>query len=334
MMARLLVGLATVAVLGWFGYWWVGSSAQETALKTWLADRATAGWVADYDTLKVQGFPNRFDTTVTDLHLADPQQGWAWSAPAFYINALSYQLNHIIVVWPEMQKFSTPHETLTLLSENMRASVKFEPNTALALDKTTVEMDGMTLSSTAGWSSTLKKARFSTRQTAGEKFSHDLDFHAQRVKPAQLFKNVVDPGNILPAVFEEMHIGTTLAFDAPWDRLAIEGRKPVLERIDLTDVSAKWGELSFQAIGSVTLDTLGYPTGNIRIRAQNWRDMLKLAVNSGRVPADLVGPIETALTFLARMSGNPDTIDAPLSFSGKTMSLGIIPIGPSPRFRL
>ncbi len=333
-MARLLVSVVTIAVLGWFGYWWVGSNAQETALKTWLADRANAGWVADYNTLEVRGFPNRFDTVITDLHLADPQQGWAWTAPAFYIHALSYKPNHIIVVWPENQKFSTPRETLSLLSENMRASVKFEPNTTLALDRTTIEMDGLTLSSTKGWSSTLKKASFATRQTAGEKFAHDIDFRAQEVTPARLFKNIVDPQNILPAVFEEMHVATTLAFDAPWDRLAIEGRKPLLKRVDFTDVSAKWGELSFQAKGSVTLDDLGYPTGKIRIRAKNWKDMLKLGVNSGRIPADLVGPIETALTFLARMSGNPDTIDAPLSFSGRTMSIGVIPIGPAPRFRL
>lgn len=332
-MARLLVGVVTIAVLGWFGYWWVGSSAQETALKTWLADRAAAGWVADYDSLKVQGFPNRFDTTITDLHLADPQQGWAWSAPAFYIHALSYKPNHIIVVWPETQKFSTPRETLTLLSENMRASVKFEPDTKLALDQTSVEMDGLTLTSTKGWTSTLKKANFATRQTDGEKFAHDIDFRAAEVTPANLFKNIVDPKNILPAVFEEMHIATTLAFDAPWDRLAIEGRKPRLKRVDLTDVSAKWGKLAFQAKGSVTLDDLGYPTGKIRIRAQNWKDMLQLGVNSGRIPADLLDPLETALGFLARMSGNPDTIDAPLSFSGRTMSLGIIPIGPAPRFR-
>ena len=333
-MVRLLVSAVVIAVLGWAGYWWVGSSAKEAALRGWLDGRQQAGWVADYKSLDVRGFPNRFDTTITELQLADPQSGWAWSAPEFYILGLSYQPNHIIVVWPATQKISSPRETITIESENMRSSVKFEPNTTLALDQTIVEIQNMTLTSTAGWTSTLKNAQFATKQNASLPNAHDVDFVAEQVKPARLFKNIVDPSNRLPDVFDKLHIGATLAFDAPWDRLAIEGRKPQLTRLDLTDLNAKWGEIEFEAKGAVDLDSLGYPTGKIRVRAQNWKEMLKLGVSSGALPSELAGTLETALGFLAKLSGNPDTIDAPLNFSNRTMKLGPIPIGPAPQFKL
>ena len=331
-MVRLLVSLVVFATLGWSGYWWAGSSAKDAALRGWLDGRAQAGWVADYKSLDVVGFPNRFDTTITDLHLADPRSGWAWSTPELYILGLSYQPNHIIVVWPETQTISSPRETISVLSNNIRSSVKFEPNTTLALDQTIVEIDDLTMSSTKGWTSTLKHAQFATKQSGTEDFAHVLDFEATEVKPARIFKNIIDPSDLLPDVFDRLHIGATLAFDAPWDRLAVEGAKPLLTRLDLADLTATWGQLEFQAKGSVALDSLGYPTGKIRIRAQNWKKMLKVAVSSGAVPSELASTLETALGFIAKLSGNPDTIDAPLSFSKKTMFLGPIPIGPAPRF--
>jgi len=333
-MVRLLVSLLLFATLGWSAYWWAGSSAKDAALRGWLQGRQQAGWVADYKTLEVEGFPNRFDTTLTDLHLADPKSGWAWTAPKLYINNLSYQPNHIIVVWPQMQVVSTPKETLTVNATNIRSSVKFEPSTKLALDRTVLIVEDLKISSTAGWASTLKKATFTTEQSATEEFAHDVGFQAEMVKPARIFKAIVDPSNLLPDVFDVLRIRTTLAFDAPLDRLTVEGAKPYLKRLDLADFTATWGQLNFQAKGSVLLDRAGYPTGKIRIRAQNWKDMLKVAISSGAVPQELASTLELGLGLLAKMSGNPDTIDAPLSFANKTMSLGIIPIGPAPRFKL
>jgi len=332
-MVRLLVSLVFFACLGWSGYWWVGSTAKEAAITGWLEGRQQAGWVADYQSLDVKGFPNRFDSTLTDLHLADPNSGWAWSAPELYILGLSYQPNHIIVVWPENQTISSPKETINLQASNLRSSVKFEPNTTLALERTVLEIDDLALHSTLGWTSTLKRAKFASMQADGEDFAHHLDFEATDVKPARIFKALVDPSDLLPDVFDRLHIGATLAFDAPWDRLAVEGAKPNLTRLDLTDLTATWGELDFQAKGTVEIDSLGYPTGKIRIRAQNWKKMLKLGVSSGAIPKDLLGPLETGLGFIARLSGNPDTIDAPLSFSNRIMHLGPIPIGPAPRLK-
>lgn len=333
-MVRLLVGLVLFATFGWSAYWWAGSSAKDAALRGWFEGRQQAGWVADFQGLEVAGFPNRFDTTIFDLHLADPQSGWAWTAPELYINNLSYQPNHIIVVWPQKQVISTPLETLSVSATNIRSSVKFEPSTKLALDRTVLIVDDLHISSTANWTSTLKKATFTTEQSATEEFAHDVGFQAEMVKPARIFKAIVDPSNLLPDVFDVLRIRTTLVFDAPLDRLTVEGSKPYIKRLDLADFTATWGQLDFQAKGSVALDRLGYPTGKIRIRAQNWKDMLKVAVSSGVVPQELATALETGLGLLARMSGNPDTIDAPLSFANRTMSLGIIPIGPAPQFKL
>lgn len=330
-MLRGLFTLVFIAAAAWSGYWWLGATAQDTAMRTWLDDRRADGWVSDYSSLEVAGYPNRFDTTVTDLNLADPRSGWAWAAPMFQVLALSYQPNHIIAIWPHEQVVSTPDERISVGASQMRASVVFEANTDLALDRTVLIIEEMTLKSTANWSSSLKKATLTTEQTVEEPFAHDIGFLAEEFRPARIFKAIVDPSDLMPDVFDVFKVRGTIAYDAPWDRHAIEGDKPLVTRIDLDEFNATWGELDFQATGSVEVDRLGYLNGEVAVRAKNWKDMLTLAVNSGVVSQDVSDALAAGLSLIAGLSGNPDTLDAPLSFSNQLMKLGPIPIGPAPR---
>lgn len=333
-MSRWLTILIIIAMAGYSGYWWVGSSAQETGLKTWLEARQADGWVAEYSDLQVQGYPNRFDTKLTDLTLADPVSNWAWSAPVFQINMLSYQPNHIIAVWPPNQKISSPSETIDVRAEDMRASVKFEVDTALALSALTMDMKSVTMASTADWTAAMKSAKLATRQTEGVDFSHDVYFRAEEMKPARVFRNIIDPDGRLPEVFDEVLVDAVVGFDSPWDRHAIEGRKPEVTAIQLKDVTARWGQLEFQAKGALTVDRTGTPSGEVSVRAKNWKEMLSVGVSSGLIPADMAGTLETGLGFLARMSGNPNTIDAPIGFKDGFITLGPIPVGRAPVFRI
>ncbi|MCP5088265.1 MAG: DUF2125 domain-containing protein [Rhodobacteraceae bacterium] len=331
-MARKLVVVILLAAVAWSAYWWVGSTAKDTALRAWLDQQQQAGWVAEYADLKVRGFPNRFDTRIKNLELADPQSGWAWSAPEFQILALSYQPNHIIAVWPQNQTVSSPFERVRVEADEMRASVKFEANTALALDHTILIVDNLKLASTADWVSSMKRATFTTEQTPERDFTYDIGFQAEAVEPAKILKIVIDPDDILPDTFEVLRVRTTAAFDAPWDRLAVEGRKPELTTLEVHDITATWGELDFQAKGTLEIDSIGYPVGKIAVRAKNWKGMLEVAVNSGMLPRDFAGTVEGLLEIVANLSGNSKTIDAPLIFKDGYMKLGPLPLGRAPRF--
>lgn len=333
-MARWLVILICLAVAAWSGYWWVGSGAQQRALTAWLEDRAGDGWVAEYDSLRVRGYPNRFDTRLTGVTLADPRSGWAWSAPVFQVLALSYQPNHVIAVWPPEQKVSSLQETISVTSDDMRASVRFEPNTALALSALTMDMKAVKMLSTDGWTASMKAAQLATRQTAGVAYSHDLHFKAEEMKPARILRGIVDPEGRLPEVFDAVRLDSTIAFDSAWDRFAIEGRKPEITAIEIKDFTARWGELEFQAKGALRVDRAGVPTGDVAVRAKNWQEMLAVGVASGLIPAQLEPSLQSGLGLLARLSGNPDTIDAPLSFAGGKVKLGPVPIGDAPIIRI
>jgi hypothetical protein len=92
--------------------------------------------------------------------------------------------------------------------------------------------------------------------------------------------------------------------------------------------------LHLQAAGEVDVTPEGFPEGEITLKARNWRDMVALAQASGALPEGMAQTVENGLELLARMNGNRETLDVPLSFRGGRILLGPIPIGPAPVLRL
>jgi hypothetical protein len=328
---RKLITLILVVSGLWAGYWFVGSTAVERELTSWLSDRQSEGWIAEFETLNTRGFPNRFDTTITDVRLADTRTGVAWQAAFFQIFALSYKPNHIIAVWPDEQSLSTPYQRIAISNDKMRGSVVFEAGTALTLDRSDLELENFGLRSNLGWSARVGKGQLSTRQTNSNDNSYRIWFEASAVYPSAAMLARLDPASVFPDVFDTLTIDTTLTFDAPWDRFAIEQNRPQITHLNLTELHAIWGNLDLRAAGKLTVDAHGIPSGEITIKAKNWRDMLKIAVDTGAVPNSLIMIVTRALEVLAKMTGDPNTLDAPLTFSNGHIALGLIPLGPAPR---
>ncbi len=331
---RKLLLLLIIASSLWGGYWFVGKSAVETGLRSWIDQRRSDGWAADYTELKTRGFPNRFDTSITDLSLADPATGLAWELPVFQILALSYKPNHIIAVFAQDQVLATPNQRITISNETMRGSVVFEPGTDLTLQRSSFILEDLKFSSSKGWSSSLGSGSFATRQSVAIPLAHDIAFSAQGLSPSTTLRDRLDPTGALPESLETLSLDLTAGFTAPWDRFAIERARPQLTSLDVKNINARWGDLDLRMAGELQVGTDGVPEGKITIRAENWRDMIALAKNSGSLSDGLASGLERALALVAGMSGDKDVLEADLTFSRGRMSLGILPLGPAPKLIL
>lgn len=333
-MRTLLIVILLVAG-GWAGYWIIGSAGVTATFERWFEARRAEGWVAEYETLDTRGFPNRFDTTITEVTLADPDSGLVWDAPAFQILALSYRPNHVIAVWPDTQGLATPQQKFDIQSEDMRASLVTRPAPRLPLDRltltaTTIAIRNMDDSQPTRADSVTLAAERSPGAEAGYRFG----LNAEGLSPALDWRAKLDPGGTLPDQFDSFRADVTIGFDKPWDISAIEDARPQPRQIRLRLAEARWGRLELQAAGSLDIDSAGRPTGEIVIKARNWRDILGLAVASGALPQGLADTIEDGLTLVAGLAGNPRTLDIPLTFRNDRIRLGPVPLGTAPRLRL
>ncbi|MGH1457912.1 MAG: DUF2125 domain-containing protein [Paracoccaceae bacterium] len=332
---RKLIGLVIVAAVLWSGYWFVGSRALRGGLEAWFDTRRAEGWVAEYSDLSLRGFPNRFDSTFTDIALADPATGVAWQAPFFQIFALSYRPNHVIAVWPNDQTLATPLAKFDIHSTRMRASARVAPTNALAIEKAVLEGEDLAIRTRAqGGSLDIGALNLAVERAAGFASRYRFGVTGAGISPSAPMRRVIDPQGRLPQALGDLRADLSIEFDAPWDRYAIERARPQPVQIDVSLAEATWGELQLAAAGALSVDAAGIPTGRITLKARNWPQIITLARQTGALPEPVLNLTERALSTLAQMAGNPKTLDIPLDFKGGLIRLGPLPIGPAPVIRL
>ncbi len=329
---RILLAIVVLAGAAWSGFWVWNAHTRDQLLTQWLEDRRAAGWVAEGD-VRVRGFPNRVDTIVTGLDLADPKAGWSWKAPEFQILSLTYKPYHMILAWPGEQIVASPFDTARITSEKLIGSIVFEPNTRLALDHSTIEMHKVNVAGETGWTAAIGEALFSTRKSidASTPFAYDVDFSAKDLALPGTWIGDLDRAGVLGERIQSGHLAATLVFDRAWERASIEGEPPALLEMRVADAALSWGKLDLRGKGLLRVDAEGFAEGKLDVTARNWDAMLKAAEQSGVLEPALAQTLRGALGLMARLSGQGDSVSLPLSFEDGRASLGPVPIGPAPR---
>ncbi|MEM8572244.1 MAG: DUF2125 domain-containing protein [Pseudomonadota bacterium] len=327
-----LLAIVILAGLAWSGYWWFMADLRSKALNGWLAERRDEGWVAEAGKLSISGFPNRLDTFVEGLSLADPDQGWFWEAEGFQILSMSWKPQHLIAVWQGEQVVGTPYETIRAESEELRGSIIVNPIAQLELDRSTIEIEGLRLTGDLGWQAEIGQALLATRQAPEtDRFAHEISFQANRLVPPSRWIEQLPASGGLSREMEALALDAIVTFDAHWNRETVETDNPTILAISLDAAEAIWGDLRLAATGELRTDRSGFADGTLEIEARNWSKMLKLAEETGSLSPDLARAIRSGLDVIAMLAGNRDTITIRLRFRNGRSSIGPLVIGPAPR---
>lgn len=326
-MMKRLAFVILLAGLAWSGHWLWGWYSLSTAYEGWFAERRAKGWQADYADMAIRGFPNRHDTTWTELRLTDPESGIGWRAPFFQLFLLSYNRHHAIAAWPDRQLILTPEGEIEVTSDSLQASV-ITSGAEHALERANFAADVLNL--TRG-ESTTALARLRAGVQRGEGAAYDLALSVEGLAlPAALLRAT---GGALPETFHEARLQAQVTFDAPWTLGAAKTR-PQPRSLDLTRAELAWGPMALRLAGDLAIDAAGRATGEVHLQARNWQEMLAVARASGRVSALALDGLEATLGLMAQFSGSPTSLDVTLTLDDGQMRLGPLPLGAAPRLVL
>lgn len=330
-MRKILWGLFWLACL-WCGYWFFGAYTLENGTRAWLDQQRQQGWAADAASVETTGFPLTFETNISDIRLADPHSGVGWKSPALTYSIQAYRLNQVVVDLPNQHRLIAPGQTLDIRSNQMTASLRLRPNTDLALDHAMAQISNLELVSNTGWTSSISQGNLTVTRVDEANASYDIQFDTADWQPGRILKGIIDPQNRLPDVFETVAITARVGFDRPWDRRALERRRPQPKTINLKLADATWGQLSLGLAGDLVINQRGQATGEVTLKARNWRDILNLSVENGILPSNMAGFLEAALEGLSSAAGPANTLDIPITLQEGQMRMGFIPLGAAPLF--
>lgn len=335
-MLKFLLNFILIAAAAWAGYWFVGARGSRAGFEAWFEQQRGRGWTAEYSNFALRGFPNRFDAGFSDLSLADPRWGIAWKAPFFQILALSYQPNHLIAVWPDRQVLTTPNDSYQITSEDIRASLKLEASTLVGLKKAVVTAVGLVVTPTRQQiePTLAEHINLAAEHIAGTPANYRLGLDVLGLAPAAALVARIDPERTLPKMVSEISADLSVRFDRPWNRKVNENALPQPQHIAIARIEVKWGRLHLQISGELEIDPAGIATGEIRIKARHWRDIMALAVSTGAMTEAAAALVEEALGLMVQSADDPEAVEIPLRFDQGFIYIGPVSLGRAPVLRL
>ena len=326
-MNRKLLIAVVLAMLAWSGWWFWSAHSLRQEFERWFAERRADGWDASYDDLAIRGYPNRLDATFTGLLLADPKANTVWRAPFFQILQLTYKPGHVIAVWPPEQTLSVKGTDYAVTADHLRASLIFDPATGHIL-RANAEATVLNIAPSEGPATALAGLTAAVAEVPAQPRTYRVTLRADAAARSETTLSAVT-GDSLDGVL----LDATLHLDRDWTTRAGDPR-PQPTRVELRLAEYRVGTLDLKLAGDVDVDDRGRMTGRMTVKAENWRDLIDLAEDSGRLSRGVAQTLTRGLGLVAQFSGNPETLDLPLDLDEGRMSLGPIPLGKAPRLRL
>ena len=334
---RFLLSVTFLGAAIWAGYWYLGSNGAEIAIQQWFDQRRAAGWTAEFSDMNLIGFPSRFDTTFTNISLADPVSDYAWDAPFFQLLSLSYRPNHVIAVWPEKQQIKTPAGSYQIQSTKTRASLIADIKPTLPLNRLTFTSEAINIQSENGkygGISARNLALAAERKPITAQPNYRLGLSVEAVQLLSDWRANLNTPVDLPDTLSMATADITVRLNAIPELNAQTITPLQLEEIDLDLIHVQWGDMDIHASGKLNIDINGTLNGGITFKAQNWQQLLTLLQATGGITTEQSETATRILMLAAQQDQNPDTLDIPLHISNGQIYLGPVAIATVPQLPL
>lgn len=326
-----LAKLLIAALLVWSLYWAAAAWGLKRGIAAWFEVQENRGWQAEQAGLETQGYPLRHQTRISRPALADPHSGTAWRADWLELDSPAAWPGHLELHFPATaQRLSYYDQTAVITASGLQASLHLKPGAALELEQMAAVADSWQIARDG--ETVLSGAALDLRAVQSESpETYRITADIREFAPRAAWRRLLAASASLPERFDTLALEMAVAFDMPWDRSALEQRRPQPRRIDLKLADARWGDLRLKATGALTVDDQGLPEGEIALQAENWRGLVLMAERSGALPPSLRNSVERVLGLLASASGNPQNLDITLGFADGYVTLGPLPLGHAPR---
>ncbi|MFP7569685.1 DUF2125 domain-containing protein [Marivita sp. S2033] len=318
-MKRLFAAIL-VATLGYCAWWFYAAHTMRVSVENWFQAQRDQGWTAEYQDLEIRGFPNRTDLTVTGPLLRSPDGQHGWQAPFFQVLSLSYNHAHVIVAWADTQTLFTPSGEVSVGSDGLRASVVREHTQFL---RSNVEASVLNLTlpdhsiALAGVNAALHKVEPS-----------DASYRLALTVDGIALPDLPNSGGLAPESLSNLRADTVVTLSGPLNGSANPAAR--LTHLAVRHSEISYGALTLRITGDADIDPLGYPTGTVTIKADNWRESLNAAREKGDLPPALSDGVIDMLTLLSGLSGSRDALDVTLGLTSGAVFLGPLKIGQLP----
>jgi len=311
----------------WSGYWFIGAQAQEEAYTSLIESSRASGWIVESESLGVQGFPNRFDTSLTGLNFQSPDGDWGWQGESFQIKALSYQPNHVIAVWPGEHVLRTPGGNASFTSAQLRASLVLSAKNNLPLERLQLEGSEIAVVGSPQWTANIGNLNTALFQNDTIATRYRLGVALTDITPPSDLMSLL--GSALPEHINELRLSAQLDFDRAIDRHGFANGtppKPVTAVIEPSRIV--WGPSTLEVEGELRAAANGFIEGYLSFDVLGWQPLYEVFSEASSMST----PNKLTLKRALDGASNGQNLVFTVNFENGEASIGPFTIGPAPTY--
>ncbi len=328
-MIRILIIAVVALSLIWSGYWFLGGRAHRGMVVGQLERAEADGWKITHSGVELNGFPNRFDTTVTELRMESPEGEFIWETPSLQLLTLSYRPNHLIAVLPDKQRFSIFGNSVELTSQGMNASIVVSDPDNLNIERFVFESSKAELEISTGWKGVFDNVLFAVRRSDQDPAKVDAAIRLSSKETRSSNDEADDTEDLIKP--------TTMTGEASLQasreiglNMCKDGHAEI-RRIDVSELKLSRRQSELGVAGSLAFDSNGVSDGQLDITITNGQPLVDEAVEAELIDANVAANIGTVLSLLALTSADPASATAPISINNGRAGIAGIGLYDIPR---
>lgn len=321
-----------IRVAAFWSLWWlIGSIIIQLGVPKLLDLNRENGGRSELTVDSVRGFPGHFGITLSDIALSNPSRTTEWVGDALNVKLRAWNPTHANIIFPPAYRLRTEGVRYTVSSISNETEIAFSPGLTLKFKKLVGAYSDLTIQSSKGASFAVEKAAFDIRPAKATDYGFDINVDISALKLPPQLRREIDLSYSLSDTIALISLDAVVDFDKDWTPFEAGASNPQPTEINLKNFELLWDGLSFSAQGDLEIDRAGQARGTIYLQTENWRRLVELAAANGKISASEKAQAETGLAVL---SGGKDALRVPLVFQDGFMSLGPVPIGQAPVFRI
>ncbi len=315
--AVLAVLAVIVVAAAYSAYWFVAAGWLRDGVDAWSEARRAEGLAVERQGLELSGFPFRLVAEIAAPKIERPR-AWSWSAERLVIVARPWSFGQLRLVLPREQRLTQRRGTgaarvFTLAAQRGFVLLTFGSG---RLDGVTVEAAGVALA-TADDEIRLGRLDASGLRTSAAAIDLDIAIEDLVLPP-----RVRAP---LGRKIARLAVDGTIEGEVPAAPIAdaLAAWSAAGGRLDPGHVAVRWGALSVDAVGTLTLDDELRPLAAMTAEIVGYAAVLEALAKTGAIKARDASLATIALGLLAKPGPNgARVLTVPLTAQNGTLYVG------------
>ncbi|MGB5866150.1 MAG: DUF2125 domain-containing protein [Sulfitobacter sp.] len=313
--------------LAWVAWWAAATTGLQRGIADWLDTQRAQGVEVSVDDISRAGFPLRIAARVDGITVVDPLT--TLRAPQVTISTPFYWPGHARVAASAPAALETIRGAAVIDWSLAQGNLRLRPNNALQLESMQAQGQNISVDLVEGRILGIADLRVRVDQALTPEV-YNITLSGAELTPGSIIRQALRLPAEWPEAFDTFAAQMTVGFDRPWDRSILGQSRPQPRKIEITQAEAVWADLNLSLTADLDVRD-GVPSGIVRLRVANWKQMLDLATTGGALSEDARPQIESGLRLLSGLSGGGDTIDLEITMEQGRMRIGFIPLGDAPR---